>query len=312
MVQSHAVNEYDTIRLFSVVRGAIEYSQTFFERLSGRTFSVVVESTAIDYQEISSMFYKMKQIMVGGLGREKDVIAHVETVKARSTREASGKAIAKIPMLKAHLEMHRRQEFFDLLDEVGDELLTCRSRHDSNGMGLYYSVSVLLLQFINENQLNEQIAFHVGLYKLTRVDEHLSWNAALHYLYDVSAAIFELLGSHDKDLSDRALKRICDYIEDHLEQELSLTKLADVGGFNSSYLSRLFKQVYDVTITDYIYQKRMKRAAFLLKTTSDKIQDIAEKSGYLSSHSFSRAFRGFYKVSPAEYRENSKNEYGKK
>lgn len=309
MVQPGVSDSSNMTRLFTVVRGAIEYSQTFFERLGERSFSVVMESTAIGCQEISPMFFRMKQIMVGGLGSEKNVIAHVETVNARKEQVTSGKIMGKIPMLKTHLELHRRQEFFELLDEVGAELLKSRSHHDSGGIELYYSVSVLLLQFINENQLNEQIAFYIGLFKLTRVDEHQSWNEALQYLYDVSAAIFKLLGTHEKDLSDRALKRICDYIEEHLEQDLSLTKLADIGGFNASYLSRLFKQMYDITITDFIYQKRMKQAAMLLKTTNDKVQEIAEKSGYLSSHSFARAFRSFYRMSPVEYREINRKEY---
>lgn len=308
MVQPKDLERQNMTRLFTVVCGAIEYSQTFFKRLGGRSFSVVIESTPIGYQEIPAMFFRMKQIMVGGLGREKDVIAHVETVNAQREQILPGKAMAKIPMLKTYLELHRRQEFFELLDEVGAELLRSRSRHDSHGIELYYSVSVLLLQFINENQLYEQIAFHVGLYKLTNVNEHLSWNEALQYLYDVSTAIFRLLGSHEKDLSERALERICGYIEEHLDQELSLTKLADIGGFNASYLSRLFKQVYDVTLTDFIYQKRMKSAALLLKSTNDKIQEIAEKSGYLSPHSFARAFRSFYGISPVEYREISRKE----
>lgn len=306
MVQPGSVAGQDMARLFMVVCGAIEYSQTFFERLGGRSFSVVIESTAIGYREIPAMFFRMKQIMVGGLGREQNVIAHMEKVNAQREQASPGKAMVKIPMLKTYLELHQREEFFHLLDEVGAELLQGRSSHDSHGMELYYSVSVLLLQFVNENQLNEQIAFHIGLYKLIRVDEHSSWDEALQYLYDVSAAIFKLLGSHEKDLSDRALKRICDYIEEHLEQELSLTKLADIGGFNASYLSRLFKQMYDVTITEFIYQKRMKHAALLLKSTNYKVQEVAEKSGYLSPHSFARAFRSFYGTSPAEYREINK------
>lgn len=309
MVQPDFAGNQDMTRLFAVVRGAIEYSQIFFEGLGQKSFSVVMESTAIGFEEISDMFFRMKQIMVGGFGIEKNVIAHVETIKTQEEHETAGKVIVKIPLLKTHLEMCRRQEFFELLDEAGTELLKCRSRHDSKGMELYYSISVLLLQFINENQLNEQIAFQIGLYKLTRIEEHSSWNEALQYLYDVSDAIFMLLGSHQRDLSDRALKRICDYIEEHPEQELSLTKLADIGGFNASYLSRLFKQVYDITITEFIYRKRMKYAAMWLQTTNYKIQEIAEKTGYLSSHSFARAFRNFYGMAPAEYREMNREKH---
>jgi two-component system response regulator YesN len=76
-----------------------------------------------------------------------------------------------------------------------------------------------------------------------------------------------------------------------------------VGGFNANYLSRLFKQIHNTTVTDYIIKKRMELAKQLLLTTKDKIQDIAEQTGYTSAHSFSRVFRGYAGVSPMEYRE---------
>lgn len=241
--------------------------------------------------------------MVGGLGREKSLIAHVETINAQKEQTISGKVMTKVSAMKTQLELHHRQEYFDALYEVRKELLKCTEMHDRTGMGLYYSVSMLLLHFINENRHDEQINASVGLSDLTGVDAFSSWNEALQYLYDVSAAVFELMDGSGSDLSDRALKRICDYINQHLDQDLSLTRLADIGGFNASYLSRLFKQKYDTTITEYINQKRMKYATILLMTTNERIQEISEKTGYLSPHSFAMAFRNYYGTSPAEYRE---------
>ena len=84
---------------------------------------------------------------------------------------------------------------------------------------------------------------------------------------------------------------------------MSLTRLAEIGGFNASYLSRVFKQKYGMNVSDYVTQKRMRLAALLLETTGDRIQTIAEKTGYLSSQSFARAFKNYYAASAAEYRE---------
>lgn len=106
-----------------------------------------------------------------------------DTVEALRKQIPSGKAMAKIPLMKTYLELNRRQDFFELMDEVGEELLKSEDRHDSYGKELYYSVSVLLLQFINENKLNERLAYPVGLNNLTNLDEHPSWYDAFHYLY---------------------------------------------------------------------------------------------------------------------------------
>ena len=303
IAQLDALAEPDIKRLFALVNGAIEYAQLFFEQLSGRTFSAAVESTSLTCRELPNMFFRMKQILGGGLSREKAVVAHVETIHASAEGEAAGRSMSRIPMLKTHLELRQRQEYYSILDAVCAELLKCSTLGDPHGLGLYYSASVAVLQFIQENQLSSRLSPSISLYKLTRMDEHLSWHEAAQYLYDVSTAVFEALDTPDSALSDRALKRICDYIDQNPDKDLSLTRLADIGGFNASYLSRLFKQKYDITVTDYVTQKRMKLASRLLKTTNDKIQDIAEKTGYLSSQSFARAFKSYFAISAAEYRE---------
>lgn len=302
-IVQQSVEGQDISRLFAVVHGAIEYAQVFFEKLTGRSFSVAIESTAVGLKDIPPIYTRMTQIMAGGLGSDKNRIAHVETIQTLRKQNYRAKAMAKIPLMKTYLELNRRQDYFELMDEVGEELLKSAEQRDAYGKELYYSVSVLLLRFIHENQFSEQLAYLVGLNKLTNFDEHSSWQEAFAYLYDVSIETFALLESRGNHPSGRALKRICEYIEQNLGEDLSLTRLADVGGFNPSYLSRLFRQVYNQTITDYIYQKRMKYAEDLLKDTNLKIQEIAEKTGYLSSHSFARAFRNLHGASPAEYRE---------
>lgn len=94
-----------------------------------------------------------------------------------------------------------------------------------------------------------------------------------------------------------------DYIAGNLSGDLTLTRLAEVGGFNASYLSRLFKQNTKISISDYVYQKRMELAERLLAQTNRKILDIGEEAGYPSAQSFARTFRSYAGISPAEYRE---------
>lgn len=293
----------DWPRTFTVVQGAVEYAQEIFAGNNQTSFSAAVMSHAVSYLEMNKTVAGLRQLMVGCLGGESGIIAHEEALVSEKKDKPGAQVMNRVPLLKSYLELQQKQEYFELLSECGRELTEAGSRHDVYAMELYYSISVLLLQFINENKMNEKIAFQIGLYKLTRVDEHGSWIEASQYLYDVSDVIFKLLGDSGNALSDRALKRVSDYIDKNLAGDLSLTMLANVGGFNASYLSRLFKQIYEITITDYIFEKRMNLAEQLLMSTNRKIQDIALQTGYLSSHSFTRAFRSFKGVTPQEYRE---------
>ena len=308
IIQSSVEEGQDWHRLFNVTQGAIEYAQVIFRRNFGDTFSAVITAVPIRYTEMPVVLVKLKQILIGYLGSEKEIIVHADTLEIGRKEEKEVRIVSKVPLLKSYMELHKRQNYFELLSECCEELTSARSRHDAYATEIYYSVSILILQFINENELNKKIAFEAGTYKLTRVDEHDSWQAAAQYLFEISDAVFRLLGENEFVLSDRALTRIEEYIDEHLDGDLSLTNLADIGGFNASYLSRLFKQSYKVNITDHIYQKRMEYAKKLLAETSYKIQEIGEKAGYHSAQSFTRTFRSYSGLSPAEYRELCRKE----
>lgn len=302
-IQPAKDGQQDWQRIYTVTQGAVEYAQIILKQNYRISFSAVTESTPVTYCLTAKTAARLKQIMVGYLGAETEVIVHEEVIDSDKEKETPGDSFARISLLKSYLELRKRQNYFDVLSECAKELTETKSRHDTHAIELYYSIAIMLLQFINENQMNEKIAFQIGLYKLTKVDEHASWPAAGQYLFEVSNSVFHLLDDNGNVLSDRALKRVTKYIEENLAGDLSLTNLANVGGFNASYLSRLFKQVYKTTISDYIYRKRMNLAKKLLTGSSLKIQDIAVKTGYISSHSFARTFRSYSGISPVEYRE---------
>ncbi len=293
----------DWNRVFAVWKGAVEYAQVSFRKYCHRGFSAVIASTPACHRTMAGIYAVLRQIMVGYLGGEQEVVVHAETFGAGQKEERRADAIHKVPLLKSYLELQRRMSYFELLAQLCEELEQTTSRHDTHALELYYSISVMLLQYINEGKLNEKIAFSVGLYKLTKVDEHDSWAEAAKYLFEVSVAVFDLLGENEHVLSDRALQRVLDYIAGNLSGDLTLTRLAEVGGFNASYLSRLFKQNTKISISDYVYQKRMELAERLLAQTNRKIQDIGEEAGYPSAQSFARTFRSYAGISPAEYRE---------
>jgi len=303
LVQSADYPYNDWNRIFTILKGTVDYVQIIFRRNYHNGFSAVISSVPISYDTIPKAFAGLRQIMLGYIGGEQEVVVHAEALWEERREEQETGAINKVSLLKSYLELQRRMSYFELLNQLYEELVRSSSRHDTHAMELYYSISVMLLQFINGGKLNEKIAFSVGLYKLTKVDEHDSWAEAAKYLFEVSVAVFDLIGENEHILSDRALKRVLDYISKNLSGDLTLTRLAEVGGFNASYLSRLFKQNIKESISDYVYQKRMELAERLLAETNQKIQDIGVQAGYPSAQSFARTFRSYAGVSPAEYRE---------
>lgn len=107
----------------------------------------------------------------------------------------------------------------------------------------------------------------------------------------------------------RRIHKVQDYIEQHLEQSLSIEELADTAGFSKYHFSRIFQGMLHEPLAHYVNRIRMERALFLLAHRADKnMTDIAYELGISDSAVFSRAFKNYYGVSPREYRkEYSKN-----
>ena len=284
-----------------VTQGMLEYAQAAFRASRGMTFSAIVHPVQVTLAELPQAVPDMRMYMNQYVGSAQEVIfqaAVSEPAAERSAVPVSG----QMDMLMNLMELRKEQEYYDLLRLCLADMTRRTSRHDPQALETYYAIAVRLLQFINENHLNEQIAFKIAVYKLTSVDAHSSWMEAAQYLSDVSGAIFQLLRGNESNLSQRLMNRVVEYIDAHLADDLTLTRLAQVGGFNASYLSRLFKQLMGVGVSDYILRKRMELARRLLADTHVRIQDVAAQTGYLSAHSFTRAFRAETGISPTEWR----------
>ncbi len=91
------------------------------------------------------------------------------------------------------------------------------------------------------------------------------------------------------------------YIEQHY-RDSSLEELADKLHFDIAFLSRRIKQLSGHTFTELLQQKRLSRAAFLLKNTNRRVEDIARDVGYENITYFHRLFRARFHLSPRHYR----------
>ncbi len=100
----------------------------------------------------------------------------------------------------------------------------------------------------------------------------------------------------------QAISIVKNYIAENLDKPLSLTLLANLVYYNSSYLSRIFKKFTGMTLTNYITKMRMEKAKEMLTRTNKKINAIASELCFASQSYFNQAFRRETGMSPLEYR----------
>ncbi|GAA6621452.1 helix-turn-helix domain-containing protein [Scytonema sp. NUACC26] len=106
-------------------------------------------------------------------------------------------------------------------------------------------------------------------------------------------------------LSPRQLQRAIDYINDHLDQTISLTDLANAVEVSSSHFARAFKQSTGIPPHKYLTQQRIMRAKNLLSNTNLPLTEISLELGFSSQGHFTTVFRQLTGVTPKSYRQAS-------
>lgn len=87
-----------------------------------------------------------------------------------------------------------------------------------------------------------------------------------------------------------------------LTADLSLKEIAHNLNVNASYLSSQFKKEMGITLTEYVTQKRIEHAIFMLNSTAMPISDIAQFCGIPDVQYFSKVFKKQIGKSPSDYR----------
>lgn len=98
-----------------------------------------------------------------------------------------------------------------------------------------------------------------------------------------------------------AVQRMQDYIETHLETEITLSDLARVSLFSPWHSYRLFRACLGMTPAEYVRRFRLSRSAVRLKQENCRIIDVAFELGFGSVDGYTRAFHREFGCNPSTY-----------
>jgi len=99
------------------------------------------------------------------------------------------------------------------------------------------------------------------------------------------------------------VKKIIDYIQLNLDEALTVTTLSKIFNINVSNLANQFKKETNKTISQFIHENRVKKAAYYLDYSDLSISEISMMVGYQDANYFTRIFKKIKGRTPTEYRD---------
>lgn len=130
-------------------------------------------------------------------------------------------------------------------------------------------------------------------------------------LFEMTYSLLRLLITVSSDnghstLTDkkRYVIQMKNYIDSNYSKEIIIADIANKMALNRSYLSRIFKEEYQLSPKNYLSNLRIEKAKQLLLDTDESISTVSVEVGYKDVLAFSRAFKAHTNYSPSHYRES--------
>lgn len=181
-----------------------------------------------------------------------------------------------------------------LLEQVGQDLVNC-DRIEL--IPHYMAEQDILIQGIF-SALRQELEFgKIGGYLLI---DSLKTTLAIHLLRNYCTAQ-PRLSSYTDGLSKSKLQQVREYINEHLHEEVKLIELAAIAQISPYHFLRLFKQSMGITPHQYILQRRIDKAKYLLEQTELSIAEIAVRVGFCDQSHFTRCFKRLLGITPKQF-----------
>ncbi len=303
-------------KAISFVKGTLEVIQTASMESLNASISFALSGEPCNWEDVSKKYFSLNQLLNYKIGTgtemllidnelKNNILASGATeVPELDTNNEPLEILLRrknMDLMQQYLESGQKEKFFEILEELLIPIKSIKSKNSNLAIEAYSMVSLSILSYINRWNITEKLAFHIGLNSLMRIDKHETWSDAVQYLMNISDVIFQLQTEEQNKRADNAVDFIQNYINEHLGEDLSLVRLAEQVYLNPSYLSRLYKQVTNQNLSDFIDNARIERAKELLKKEKVKVNEVAKAVGYETAASFTRFFRKLVSCSPQEY-----------
>ena len=125
--------------------------------------------------------------------------------------------------------------------------------------------------------------------------EEISWS---FWFADVINAVYwqQVIAKHDY------LGQVEEYIEKEIKNDISLSSICDSCNISQSYLSKLFRRYFGISVMDYIHLRKINKAKMYIALTDYTMTQIGHHTGYNDGSYFSKIFKKYEGMTPKQYK----------
>lgn len=189
------------------------------------------------------------------------------------------------------------------LANLESSIITGKLSNDGIMQYKYLAVSVVTLavRYAIQGGLNEKMAYELSDKIIMSVDSMNSVKEILVYVASEIVNLTQLVGkSKSQPIQSPHVRKCISYINENLSEKITVTKLSEICGISSDYLSQIFKEEIGENLSSYIIGAKLEKAKELIMEQRSN-REICEALGFSSQSHFITAFKKRYNMTPSEY-----------
>ncbi len=281
------------------IHSYLDLIQEHSERFSDMTVSFILSHDMLEWQKLPQVYNRMLNLaqIYGHLENQIFFIEEAEEIAELSKLEEEKKTRLLYQSLQQSLVSGDRDAFCSVWEE-----LTTQPRESL--VQLHFEICSCFTTAMNILSLPASTYNGVCTFLLNIRLGESSPDTLLEQYLTAAKPLFQTSKNNNKKITT-VVDTVVQYIDAHMGEDLSLTKVSTMVFHNPSYFSKLFKQTMGIGYCEYVTKLRMTRAQNLLCTTSQKIGDISRQVGFDSIPYFNKTFKKTFGCTPQEYREKS-------
>ena len=216
--------------------------------------------------------------------------------------EQKFRAEAQMMQIVSHGQLHKLEMYSNLINLQDTEIrLGDKVRNAKN----YAIIMNTLLRKAAENGAVHPIHIHrISSEFAKKIELQTSETNVILLIREMARKYTLLVKNHSLQGYSNLIRKALIQIDMDLSGDLTLSTIAGLLDVNPSYLSTVFKKETGQTLTEYVTEKRIDHAIFLLNSTNLQIQTIAQYCGIPDVCYFTKIFKKHVGKSPTEYKNN--------
>jgi two-component system response regulator YesN len=289
-VVHHDLPHFDILEVAEQIKQVLEPYSAYFKSTIGIGKTVEeIGDLHISYQYGTAML-KQKS-----LNAEVEIYSEDDIGEERAQLDSflSAEEVNRITNLYRTRDYDRLLQSALHLLELGQRLQTVALQMKS----LCSDVLNVWIRAVESERNDFSISLYAGLFE--SMNRCQTWSELQLCLEHIHSLLFQAPSALNR--SDQ-FAEVVSYIHGHYQEDLSIEWFAGKMNMSVSHFSRMFKEVVGEKYMEYVTKYRLSMSKKLLYETDMKIEEIAERVGYLGSNAFIRMFRKYEGITPGKYR----------